>query len=42
MCGKSLGVSSSLNKMAAAASVQDFNVARLFLDALGDIIYSSY
>lgn len=50
MCEKSLGVSSSLNKMAAAAaaaSLQDLTVVRalvtsLFLDALGDRIYWSY
>lgn len=42
MCEKSLGVSSSLNKM--AASLQDLRalVANLFLDALGDRIYWSY
>lgn len=47
MCEKSLGLSLSLNKMAAAASLQDLTVvwvlvASLFLDALGDTIYWSY
>lgn len=45
MCEKSLGLSSSFNKMAAAAALQDLTVqvpvASLFLDAFDENIWSS-